>query len=82
VVKRSPGRGAFVAYVSWNGATRVATWRIEAGGSGSALSSVKHVPRPGFETSVRFISDGATAFKVPACDHKGKLLGSSRVVPA
>jgi hypothetical protein len=82
VVRRSPGRGRFVAYVSWNGATEVDSWRISAGRSRSSLDSVRRAPRTGFETSIRFTSDGATTFQASAHDRDGKLLGRSRVASA
>ncbi len=46
----SGGSGAGTAYASWNGATQVASWRLLAGGSPSALHAILTVPRSGFET--------------------------------
>jgi Arylsulfotransferase (ASST) len=42
-----------VAYVSWNGATEVASWRILAGPDASRAYEVVTSPRTGFETSIR-----------------------------
>jgi Arylsulfotransferase (ASST) len=82
VVRRRPGRGAFIAYVSWNGATEVDSWHFSAGSTHSSLVTVRRVPRAGFETSIRFTSDGAMAFQASAHDREGKLLGRSRIVSA
>ena len=46
-----PGAGTD-AYMSWNGATEVATWELFAGSSASSLQSVATVPRRGFETKI------------------------------
>ena len=53
-------------YVSWNGATEVAAWRIEPGGP--------TVPRNGFETSLPL-----RAGHVVALDARGRALGSYRL---
>jgi hypothetical protein len=80
VVRRSSGPGVFDAFVSWNGATKVDTWRISAGTARSPLTAVKRVPKAGFETAVQIVSDGASHFQASAFDREGRLLGSSRVV--
>src|SRR5712691_148987 len=41
-------------YVSWNGATEVAAWRLEAGPTRNALEAVLTKPRTGFETALSF----------------------------
>jgi len=40
------------AYMSWNGATEVATWELFAGSSPSTLQSVGRAPKRGFETKM------------------------------
>ena len=57
-------RGSTV-YASWNGATDVAAWKIEPGGTA--------VPRTGFETALP-----AQAGTVVALDARGRALGSYR----
>ena len=57
-------------YVSWNGATEVASWRLEPGGP--------TVPRHGFETAVP-VPAGASALHVVALDARGRALGSYRL---
>jgi hypothetical protein len=81
-VTRSPGRGRYIAHASWNGATKVDSWYISAGNARSSLALVGRAPRTGFETPIRFTSDGATAFQALAYDRAGRLLGRSRIVSA
>jgi hypothetical protein len=46
------GSGAGTVYASWNGDTQVASWRLLAGGSPTALHAILTVPRSGFETAL------------------------------
>lgn len=67
-------------YVSWNGATQVAAYRIYAGPSSHRLKLVaKRVRRGGFETAATVRSAGPIV-KVQALDSKGRVLGTSRPV--
>lgn len=67
-------------YVSWNGATEVASYRVLGGPSSRRLSVVaKRVRRNGFETAVLVRSAGPV-FRVQALDSKGRVLGTSRAV--
>lgn len=46
-----PGNGSSMAvFVSWNGSTNVASWRISTGDSPSSLTVRSSIPRHGFET--------------------------------
>lgn len=47
------GRTSTTVYVSWNGSTETAYWRIEAGDSRGALRPVRTVAANGFETTVK-----------------------------
>jgi len=78
VVKTNPANGSAV-YVSWNGATEVATWRVHAGKAESSFSTVASQPRSGFETVIAANSTGPY-FAVTAHDPAGKLLGQSAAV--
>lgn len=49
---RARSGGGAEAYVSWNGATAVAQWRLLGGPSPHALQPLATVPRDGFETSI------------------------------
>lgn len=81
-VRRSGSSGNFTAWVSWNGATKVASWLIRAGRSDSTLVTVAASPKRGFETAVPFAHSGAKAFQVVALDLGGDVLGRSEVVRA
>jgi hypothetical protein len=75
----APGRPSVAAaadgarttvHVSWNGATKVASWRVRTDG-GTTES-----PRTGFETTIHI--DGRPAsVTVEALDESGEVLGSS-----
>ncbi len=70
-----PGAGTDV-YMSWNGATEVATWELFAGSSASTLASVGRAPRTGFET--RITTPGVPRFvQVRAFDSAGNALSTS-----
>jgi hypothetical protein len=68
--------GSHVAYVSWNGATQVASWQVLAGPSRRLLKRVRAVSDGGFETTIPLTSDGPW-FEVRALDSSGAVLGTS-----
>jgi hypothetical protein len=74
----NPARGSAV-YVSWNGATGVATWTVLAGRSPSALAAAASQPRAGFETLISVNSEGPY-FAVTAHDSSGHQLGRSATI--
>jgi hypothetical protein len=76
-LRANPSRGTAV-YVTWNGATEVATWRVLAGKHRSSLAEVAAQPRNGFETMIVANSAGPY-FAVAAHDASGKILGESAV---
>lgn len=78
VATANPARGSAV-YVSWNGATEVATWEVLAGSKESSMAVVASQPRSGFETVISANSTGPY-FAVTAHDAAGKLLGQSATV--
>ncbi|HTW99867.1 MAG TPA: arylsulfotransferase family protein, partial [Acidimicrobiales bacterium] len=64
-------------YVSWNGATEVASWQVLSGPSASKLTGIATVPSAGFQTTITTRPTGpyvATA----ALDAAGKQLGRTR----
>ena len=64
------------AYMSWNGATEVATWELFAGTSPRTLRSVGRSPRRGFET--KMTAPGTPRFvQVRARDAGGNELSTS-----
>jgi hypothetical protein len=66
-------RGRWV-YVSWNGATDVRTWQLEAGPSAGELQVAARVRKEGFETRLPRPA-GSRAYLVTAFDAAGKPLG-------
>ena len=67
-------------YVSWNGATRVASWRVFAGATGDAVYAVATVTKEGFETQVTVPAQPYV--EVQALDSAGRALATSTVVHA
>jgi hypothetical protein len=69
-------------YVSWNGATQVSDYRIEAGTAPNTLAPIRTQPKRGFETSVVLKTDQSAKcyYRVSALDKTGKSLRSSNVV--
>jgi hypothetical protein len=82
VVRGGGPAGSFTAWVSWNGATEVASWRMRAGPSTSALEAVKTVEKTSFETMIEFTRDRASVFEVAALDSSGRIIGTSYPVSA
>ena len=62
-------------YASWNGATRLASWRVLAGPVGK-LTAVASAPRSGFETSIA-LARSYPSIQLQALDSSGKVLGTS-----
>jgi len=67
------------AYVSWNGATNLAKWRILAGTSAESLHVVATSRMQGFETSTR-IPSGKRYLSAQALDAQGRVLATSDTV--
>jgi EmrB/QacA subfamily drug resistance transporter len=73
-VHRSGGKA--MVYASWNGATKVASWRILAGSSAATLNVVQSQNLTGFETAISVPGD-YQVFKVQALDDDGHVIGTS-----
>jgi hypothetical protein len=71
-------RHGLVGYVSWNGATAVASWRLLGGGDAKALSPVAATPRSGFETRMA-IGSVPRYLAAQALDANGQVLATSAV---
>lgn len=69
-------------YISWNGATQVASWRVDAGTRSTPLTEVAAQGRTGFET--RIAIDGLQAntcyFRATALDASGAVIGQSSII--
>jgi hypothetical protein len=76
-VRRAHGKTT--VYASWNGATRVTSWRVLAGPSANQLKPVTTAAKSGFETAI-VVSLGDKVFKVQALDATGKVLGTSKAI--
>jgi arylsulfotransferase ASST len=67
------------AYVSWNGATDVAQWRLLGGNTETSLAPLGAAPWADFETKLVF--PGTPAFvQVQGLDASGNVIGASAVV--
>jgi hypothetical protein len=78
---RHPKGKLSAVFASWNGATRVAVWKLFAGTKpGKITGRVATVKRDGrFETALRTKKSGPY-YQVKAYDSHGHLLGTSAVV--
>src|ERR671920_1344865 len=65
-------------YVSWNGATEVATWQVLAGPDPNRLEPVGSAPWRGFETTI-VVSTTEPYVSVQARSASGRTLGTSKV---
>jgi EmrB/QacA subfamily drug resistance transporter len=72
---RGHGGGATV-FASWNGATRVASWRVLAGPAAGSERAVATAARSGFETAIP-VRGTYARFRVEALDAGGRVIGTS-----
>ena len=79
LVAGAPAGGATQLYASWNGATNIAGWRVLAGPSADALTTVGTYPSQGFETAIAAPTMDPYV-RVQALDATGALLRTSAVV--
>lgn len=79
VLVRSASAGARMLHVSWNGATEVASWRLEAGSRAGRLAPGMRVPKRGFETKLA-PPKGTRYAAIVALDAAGRPLGRSNMV--
>jgi hypothetical protein len=77
VVARAAG-GATRVYASWNGATRVASWRVLGGAAPNALVPVGATAWQDLETALS-VPSGGPYFAVQALDAQGAVLATSQV---
>jgi hypothetical protein len=70
--------GKTTVYASWNGATRVASWRVLGGPSPTALAQTATSAKLGFETAIP-VRQSYKTFKVEALDANGRVIGTSRL---
>jgi hypothetical protein len=74
--------GGPVVYVSWNGATEVASWRVLAGSSPSTLAPLAAAPKTGFETALAISAPASGSYyvAVQALNSAGAVIGVSATV--
>jgi hypothetical protein len=77
VVSGSPANQT--VYVSWNGDTRTATWRLLDGTSAKSLAPVATATRTGFETALKPPAP-APYLAVQALDASGAVIGTSATI--
>jgi hypothetical protein len=84
-VRKSKAAGRDRIYLSWNGATRVVKWRIEARAtSAGRFNTIATVRWTSFETSTRVLATKGPYFRVQALAANGRALphGTSAAVHA
>ena len=64
-------------YASWNGATRLAGWRVLGVTSAGKTVRAATAPRSGFETTIP-VSGSYRSFEVQALDSQGHVLGTAK----
>jgi hypothetical protein len=79
VAARRGAGGATTLWVSWNGATEVAAWRVLAGASPGALTPVATAAKTGFETAIASAGTGPYV-AVQALDGAGGVIGVSQAL--
>jgi hypothetical protein len=79
VVAEVGPEGEVTLYVSWNGATEVASWEVLVGSGSDELESVGSAPRKGFETALKLQTDEPYV-AVKAKDGSGRVLGASKAL--
>jgi hypothetical protein len=79
VAAESGPEGKVTLYVSWNGATEVATWQVLAGSAPDDLEAAGSTPRKGFETAIIAHTEEPYV-AVRAKDRSGRVLGTSKAV--
>jgi hypothetical protein len=72
-------RGRTLIWVSWNGATDVASWRVLGGPTGTTLKPLGSGERIGFETRLD-VAAAPRVIRVQGLDRSGKVLGTSRTM--
>lgn len=72
--------GTVNVWASWNGATRLRSWRLLAGTSVDALAPVGEFPCTDFETAMT-VTTAATVVAVAALDADGSVLSTSAARP-
>lgn len=78
-VAASTRSGRLIMFAAWNGATRIARWRVLGGSLPQFAKPLGEVPWAGLETAMRFPSRPAWVI-VEALDAAGNVIGRSRAI--
>jgi hypothetical protein len=76
---QDPGSGSKLVYASWNGATEVTDWRLDAGIDRQSLRTVGVAEHRAFETVIP-VHAGLRYASVTALNSAGQALGRSKIV--
>jgi EmrB/QacA subfamily drug resistance transporter len=68
--------GKTTVYVSWNGATQVASWKVLGGEGTQQTTLVASAAKAGFQTAIP-VTGSEKSFKVQALNSAGKVIGTS-----
>ena len=79
IAAESRGEGRTTLYVSWNGATEVASWEVLVGPSAGDLKPAGSAPRKGFETAISLRTEEPYV-AVGAKDRSGRTLATSGAI--
>lgn len=79
VIAERTNNGEVEIYVSWNGATEVASWQALAGSKPGKMAPVGSVPKDGFETVIK-VRTSESYVGVRALDHSGQVLDVSEPI--
>jgi EmrB/QacA subfamily drug resistance transporter len=69
--------GKTTVYASWNGATRVTSWRVMAAAGAGRMTAVATTAKSGFETAIP-MRQSYTSFEVQALAAAGRVIGTSK----
>jgi EmrB/QacA subfamily drug resistance transporter len=69
--------GKTTVYASWNGATRVTSWRVMAAAGAGRMTAVATTAKSGFETAIP-MRQSYTSFEVQALAADGRVIGTSK----
>jgi hypothetical protein len=70
--------GRTVVYASWNGATRLAAWRVLALADSGRPTVVAHARKTGFETAIAVPVGQGPRFELQALAADGRIIGTSQ----
>ena len=80
VVVQQSQNGDQHVYVSWNGATEVAQWRLLTGHNAQSATAAAVVAKTGFETAIP-LETSTDYLAVEALDAEGEVLGTGTPTP-